>query len=202
MPKKTLSRRVQQQLLERWLHETVRLIAEGLHDRDLAQRKAAAALAVDIRQYQLNAEKIEAALLAYRQVFQSDRQPQVLAALRAVAIEALKFFADFEPRLVGDVLSGSADQHSTIRLHLFHEPPEEVLLFLLERGIPHRQGERRLKIAGESATFPCFRFLAGANEVEVTVLDWRYRKHPPLPQASLSEVEKLLREKNERDEKK
>ncbi len=194
MPKKPPSRRVQQQL-ERWLHETVRLIAEGLHDRDLAQRKAAAALAVDTRQHQLNAETIDAALLAYRQVFQSDHQPQELAALRATAVEALKFFADFEPRLVGDVLSGSADRHSKVRLHLFHEPPEDVLLFLIDQRIPHRQGKQRFKIAGEMVDFPCFRFLAGEHAIEVTVLDWRCRKQPPLAQASLSEVEKLLSQK-------
>lgn len=194
MPKKTPSRRVQQQL-ERWLHETVRLIAEGLHDRDLAQRKAAALLAVDTRQYQLTAEKIEAALLNYRRVFQSDRQPQELAALRATAVEALKFFADFEPRLVGDVLSGSADRHSKVRLHVFHEPPEEVLLFLIDHRIPHRQSKQRFKIAGEMVDFPCFRFLAGEHNIEVTVLAWRYRKQLPLAQASLREVEKLLQEK-------
>ncbi len=43
--------------------------------------------------------------------------------------------ADFTPRLVGPVLSGSADHTQGVRLHLFTDNPEDVVFALLDRSI-------------------------------------------------------------------
>ena len=63
--------------------------------------------------------------------------------------------ADFEPRLVGPVLSGTASAHSDINLHLFTESPEAVSIRLEDHGIPHEVLERRIKFERErSGQFP------------------------------------------------
>jgi len=52
----------------------------------------------------------------------------------------MRLLADFQPRLVGPVLTGTATPHTDISLHLFAETPETVTLRLADRGIPSENG--------------------------------------------------------------
>ncbi|MDQ5911361.1 MAG: hypothetical protein QG599_3458 [Pseudomonadota bacterium] len=151
--------------------ECARLMAEeGLTDFRAAKRKAAQRLAVaDLRLLPDNQE-IEQALLDYQRLFQADRQPQQLQKLREAALDAMRFLADFRPRLVGSVLSGTAGPNTTIQLHLFADTPEDVALFLMNRRIPFESSERRLKPGnGEPVSLPVFRFSAGDHDFDLTV---------------------------------
>lgn len=162
--------------------EAARLITEsGIRDYALAKRKAAEQLQVtDLGQLPRN-DEIEAALQQYQRLFRFDEQQQRLRHLRAVAVRAMEFLAPFEPHLVGTVLRGTADQFSVVSLHLFAEPPEEVGIFLLERGIPHELGERRVRFTiDDSRTYPVYRFMADETPIELVVFPHQDRWQRPL----------------------
>ena len=121
--------------------------------------------------------------------------------MRETAVTAMREFSEFKPRLVGPVLSGTADPHSAVSLHLFADSAEEVGFTLMERGIPHRNSEHRLRMStGSVARVPGYSFLAGDVELELLVFSGRSRRHTPLSpvdgramrRASVAEVEKLL----------
>jgi hypothetical protein len=173
-------------LRTRLAQEAARLMAEqGIRDYGAAKRKAAERAGIrDERDLPANRE-IEAALRDYQRLFQSATQPQRLRRLRETAIEAMQFFARFEPRLVGAVLQGTADDHSAICLHLFEDDPSEVLRFLDEHQIPYDEDERVLKLSREhSAEFPSFHFDADDTTIDLTVLPRLHQRQAPLSRTS------------------
>jgi hypothetical protein len=162
--------------------EAARVMVEGgIRDFQLAKRKALERLRLGDARVLPRNDEIEAAVHEYQRLFRADRQPAHLDTLRRVAIEAMRLLAPFKPRLVGPVLTGSADEHSEVWLHLFSDPPEEVGWFLMERRIPHTPGERRLRMAGDDTErLPTYRFLAGEVGVELVVFSARFRSRVPL----------------------
>jgi len=170
------------QMRQRLAQEAAHIMMEsGSRDFFAAKRKAAEHLAaVDTRNMPSNSE-IEEALMTYQRIFRADSQPQVLRQLREVALDAMRFFAVFSPRLVGSVLRGTADTHSSVVLHLFAQAPEEVDLFLLQHTIPFKNGEKRLRYDSESiAVLPMFSFVAQDTPLEVVVFPIDGPHHPPL----------------------
>ncbi len=118
--------------------EAARIMGEqGVDDFLQAKRKAAERLGVTDASILPRNTEIEAALFARRRLFAGERHAAEIASLRRSALEAMRLMADFEPRLVGPVLAGTASAHSEINLHLFSESPEAVSLQLEERGVPH-----------------------------------------------------------------
>lgn len=167
---------------ERIAQEAARIMAqEGLRDFALAKRKAALHLgAVDTRHMPSNVE-IEQALMEYQRLFHSDEQRAALRKRREVAVRAMEFFAAFQPRLVGGVLSGTADQHSEVSLHLFSDPPETLALFLMERHIPYEQVEKRLRVGRDQwQNVSAYRFFADDIGVELTVFPLDGMRQAPL----------------------
>jgi hypothetical protein len=187
---------------QRLAREAARLMADGgIRDFHVAKLRAAAKLGVlDENALPRNAE-IEEALREYQRLFRAEAQPQVLRALREAALEALRFFERFEPRLVGAVLDGSADQHSAVCLHLYTDEPESVAHFLAEHGIPVEQQSRRLRLDRErSVVFPVYVFSADGTPFDLTVLPRdALRQAPldriddrPMKRGSLSTLRELL----------
>ncbi len=193
-----------QQMRLRLAQEAARIMdEEGIRDFHSAKRKAAAHLnATDTRNMPSNTE-IEQALIEYQRLFKGATQPNRLRQLRQAALEALRFFARFHPRLVGSVLSGTATANSDVNLHLFADVPEDVALFLMQEGIPYDTGERRLRLGGgESANFPVYRFLAGDTRLDLTVFpidgERQAPRSPvdgkPMRRAGIALVEELLKD--------
>jgi hypothetical protein len=185
--------------------EAARLIAEGgLRDYRQAKLKAAQRLGiVDDQSLPKNGE-IEDALREHQRLFRAD-QPETLQQLREAAIEAMRFFADFEPRLVGPVLEGTADEHSAVCLHLHDDGGDRVAMFLQEKGIPYEERTRRLRLERDlTVDMPVFVFSAGDNAIDITVLPYdRLRQAPvnridekPMRRANLAAVEELVREQD------
>jgi hypothetical protein len=185
--------------------EAARVMDEqGIDDFLLAKRKAAERLGVVDASILPRNTEIEAALMMRQRLFQAGRHEAEIAELRRSALQAMRLVADFEPRLVGPVLSGTASVHSEITLHLFSETPEAVSIRLDERGIPHESLERRVRFERDrTASFPAFRFVAGRQTVDAVVfpLDG-IRQSPcspvdgkPMRRATAAEVEALLEEK-------
>jgi hypothetical protein len=182
--------------------EAARVMAEqGIDDFLLAKRKAAERFGVVDSSVLPRNTEIEAALFARRRLFSGSAHDVAIADLRRSALEAMRLLADFDPRLVGPVLTGTASAHSDIQLHLFSESAEAVSIRLEERGVPHETTERRLRFERDRAvTFPAFRFVAGRQTIEAVVfpLDG-IRQSPsspvdgkPMRRASATEVAALL----------
>ena len=170
------------QIRERIAKEAARLMCEaGIRDFQLAKRKALQSLRMSEQRALPSNEEIEAAVSEYQRLFRADSQPKRLAQLRQVAVRAMRFLERFQPRLVGAVLSGTADEHSEVCLHLFAETAEEVGLFLLDNGIPHEQGERTMKLASDdNERLPPCQFLADDVPVELVIFAERVRRRVPL----------------------
>lgn len=183
--------------------ESARVIAEdGVRDYQLAKRKAAARLGVrDLHGNLPTNGEIEAALEERQRIFGGTSHDAIVRRLRQAALEAMRSFAAFEPRLVGPVLTGTATEHNDVQLHLYCDSPERIAILLLERAIPHEQVERRIKrMSGEHRAVPAFRFVAGEVTFEVQVFPYDdIREAPassidgkPMRRASLKDVEALL----------
>jgi len=121
----------------RLAYEAARIMADqGIRGFDRARRKAAERVGIEDRRLWPGNREIQEALLQQQHLFQGAEQESALTSLRRQALAAMNAFADFAPRLVGPVLSGSADPVQGVRLHLFTDNPEEVVFALLDRGIP------------------------------------------------------------------
>ena len=154
---------------------------QGLDDFRLAKQKAAARLGnADSRLLPSNAE-IQEALLDYQRLFLGDAHAQHLRTLRRAALQAMRVFESFAPRLVGPVLDGSAGCETAISLHLFADPVEEVALFLMEQRIPNENGSATLRYPGDTTQIhPVHRFHAGNERVELTVFPRQALRQAPL----------------------
>jgi len=182
--------------------EAARLISEeGLRDYPQAKLKAAARLGIhDDTSLPKNGE-IEDALREHQRLFRANEQPRTLQKLRESALEAMRFFADHEPRLVGAVLDGTADEHSAVCLHLHDDHADNVALFLRENGIPYEARTRRLRLERDvAADVPVFLFAAGDSAIDLTVLPLNQLRQAPLDRidekpmrrANLATVEGLV----------
>jgi hypothetical protein len=191
-----------EQLRRRVALEAARLISEhGIRDYQLAKRKAAERLhALDESSLPKNRE-IEEALREHQRLFRADDQPPKLRALREAACEAMRYFARFEPRLVGAVLDGTADKHSPVCLHLFCDTPESVLAVLDDDGIAFEEDSRRLRLDSQNLSdFPILKIHQDGVEFDLTLLPSdAIRQAPldrsgerPLQRAALAAVETLL----------
>jgi hypothetical protein len=182
--------------------EAARIMREqGVDDFLLAKRKAAGRLGVTDASILPRNKEIEAAMVAHQRLFDSDRHESELATLRKAALEAMRLMSDFDPRLVGPVLAGTASSHSEISLHVFSESAEAVSLRLSERGVPHEVVERRVRYERDrTVTYPAVRFVAGRQAVEMVVFPFDgIRQSPaspvdgrPMRRAGVAEVEALL----------
>jgi len=185
--------------------EAARIMAEhGIRDFLIAKRKAAERFGVtDGGAVLPKNSEIEEALAAYQRLFGGASHLQALHAQRSAALAAMRYFREFEPRLVGAVLSGTATEHSDVQLHLFADRAESVTLKLIDQGIPHEVTERRVRLNAErSRAFPGVRFEMDAQPIEATVFPPEgIRQAPvspvdgrPMRRASALEVEALLQE--------
>lgn len=162
--------------------EAARLIAEsGMRDYHEAKRKAALRIGVgDDAALPRNSE-IEEALREHQRLFQSATQPIQLARLRQTALEAMRFLARFEPRLVGPVLEGTADAHSTVHLHLFCDDPREVVALLADARIPYEEKTRVLRSdSGREDVHPALLLGADGVPVELTLFAVDALRQAPL----------------------
>ncbi len=184
--------------------EAARIISEqGIRDFGLAKRKAAERLGIQDDFALPSNREIDSALRQHQSLFQSLEQPRWLRERRLAAVEAMRFFAAFEPRLVGAVLDGSADQHSAVCLHLFCRHRSDVENWLLDRRIPFEADERRIRLDAErDASVPVLRLVADDIAFDVSLFDLdAVRQAPldritekPMQRAGLEHVLRLLAE--------
>lgn len=164
------------QIAARLIHE------QGIRDFQVAKRKAAQHLGIDVRDSVLpRNQEIEAALAEHQRLFAGDEHARRLSAMRQAAVDAMTAMAAFEPRLVGSVLSGLASAHSDVQLHVFVDQSEAFELFLHNQGIECDMIERRLRVdRAHYRVYPAFVFAAGGFGFQVTVFPERDIRQAPL----------------------
>jgi len=161
--------------------EAARLITEQALDVRPAVRKAAERLGARDQRSWPDLAEVESALAEYQRIFRADEQPARLRALREAAVEAMRFFERFEPRLVGAVLEGTADAHSSVCLHLHTDEPDAVLRLLQDRRIPYDEDSRRIRLdRTTSSDVSALRFDAGDARIDVTLLPYDLLRQAPL----------------------
>lgn len=196
---------------QRMAYEAARIMVEqGLANFDRARRKAAERTGILDRRSWPSNEAIQEALITQRRLFQGQDFARDLEQLRRDAIEAMRAFQEFSPRLIGPVLDGTAAAELGIQLYLFAERPEEVVFRLLDRQIPWQERERSFRYrGGERRNHPVFRFFAGETPVELIVLPRAALRNPPLDPvterpdrgADLAALERLLSERGDLDQR-
>ncbi|MGC8520767.1 MAG: hypothetical protein ACP5PN_02755 [Steroidobacteraceae bacterium] len=182
--------------------EAARIMAEhGVADFLLAKRKAAQRFGVEDGAVLPKNIEIEAALAQYQRLFDGDSHLESLQAQRRAALAAMRRLREFEPRLVGPVLTGTATRHAQVQLHLFADCAESVTLKLIDLGLTHEVTEKRVRMdPAHVRAYPGLRFEIEAQPIDVTVFPREgIRQAPvspvdgrPMRRASASEVEALL----------
>jgi hypothetical protein len=161
--------------------------------REVGQRLDPRFLAVDL-------ERLEAETRHYLATYRPAHR-QVLDELRHAALQAMTFFERFRPRLVGEVLAGTADEHSPIVLQLFAPTPEAVIELLLGRDIPFEESETSYRYGdGRSERCSVFELGAEGHHFRLEVFkEESLREAPSLPggrgtirRASANAVRELL----------
>ncbi|AKH21180.1 hypothetical protein [Sedimenticola thiotaurini] len=166
-----------------------------------ARNKAAKRLrCTDQRQLPENHE-IEQALKSHLELFQASSQATELHHLRESAVGAMRLFSQYQPRLIGPVLTGIANRHTPITLVLFSDTVETVAISLMDWKIPCQQRDVLLDYSHKKRIArTVFSFQAGTHQVDLLVLPNTDRHNLPLdpieerPQkgASLNQLLALL----------
>jgi hypothetical protein len=182
--------------------EAARLMFEhGVDDYGFAKRKAAERLGAGEYAVLPKNSEIDAALAEYQRLFAHDTHADTLAEQRRAALDAMLLLADFEPRLVGPVLSGTATPHQEINLHVFSDTAEAVSIKLLDDHIQYRVAEHRVKMnADRVLQYPAVQFSVFDHPVDATVFPRDgIRQAPlsptdgrPMRRASANEVRALV----------
>ena len=182
--------------------EAARIMAEeGIADFHAAKRKAAHRLGVTTRQDLPSNQEIELELRVYQSLFHGENQQHHVDRLRRTALEAMQFLDEFDPRLVGSVLDGTAGQHTPVQLHIFADTPEDIDFFLMEKGVPFKTDTQIIKFsAAEKRTLPRVTFVAGDVPVQLVIFPSEgTRQAPcspvhgrPMQRANLRTVSELL----------
>ena len=154
--------------------EAARIIVDqGLRDYRAAKMKAAERLGMSTRGSLPRNAEIELAVSEHLALYGRESHEGFLRTMREAALEVMRVLGAFSPRLVGPVLIGTADENSTINLHVFSDSAEAVAAELRSLGHRYRPYERRLKTSrGRGATpdtFAGFQFEFTGECVEATV---------------------------------
>lgn len=181
--------------------EAARILAtEGQRSYRVAKEKAAQRKGLSPRVALPSNAEVEEALKSWQQLYGGDTHARHLRAMRAAAVDAMKFFSRFRPKLAGPVLEGTADRHSRISLHLFCDEADEVHQFLLAQSLPFTQENRRIRWHdGNYRDLDILVLQAGGNTFELLLMAGPgARQAPPSPidgrsqrRAGIGEVARL-----------
>lgn len=181
--------------------EAARIILdEGINDYQLAKRKASERIGVNDRGALPRNIEIQQAIREHQQLFFTKADYLHQFKLWHAALSAMKRLRDFQPRLVGSLLEGTAGRHSHVNLHVYSDAVEEILFLLLDVGIAYRSVERRINFGSEVRCCPGLQFLEADIEIVAVVFSHKENRQSPLSavdgkpmkRAEMSEVEKRV----------
>lgn len=157
------------------------MVRHGLQDVQLARQRAARQLGITDEASQPANMQVQQHLYEYQRLFRGDQQAAELRQRREAALQAMEFLRQFEPRLVGSVLDGSADAGAPVQLHVFCEDAEAFARFLLDERLPAELAECRLRVERtQRRNYPQWSLLADGLRFEIAVLPPALLRQPPL----------------------
>lgn len=167
---------------QRLAQEAARLMLEqGIPEHQRALQKAAAHYGIHDPKRWPKLNEVEVAFQQQRRLFRSQQAEGELLLARQEALAAMEALARFTPRLVGHARRGTADLATGVRLLLFAETPEEVVLELIERAIPWRAQDRPFAYAdGARRTHPVIAFEVNGVPLQLAILPRLALRNPPL----------------------
>lgn len=176
------------------------MLEEYIHDYAAAKRKAVASLDFEPRTCLPNNREIQNQILARRRLFDDRESLFWLQRLREDALNAMKDFHEYSPRLTGAVLNGTATPYSRVMIHVFPEGNESFLFDLIDRGYPYRESEKTYKQHRGVVRFPSVLLHRGETMVEFVVFPFDgLRLAPispvdgrPMRRADIKEVQFLV----------
>jgi len=182
--------------------EAARIMStQSLSNYRTAKQKAAERLGIKLRTCLPSNAEVESALRAYQEIYGGQQHIDHLKKKRRIALGVMRSLEPFYPRLVGPVLEGTADEHTRVTLHVFNDPPDAVVIHLLDKGLVFRNEQRKIRWHDGSYR-PVQLLVTDAGEAEVELILFNsvdLRQAPPSPidgrpqkRARLSEVERLL----------
>ena len=169
-------------LREQLAQEAARLIVDhGMHDYGQAKRKAAIRFGVrDFAALPSNTE-IESSVIERQRIYDPELHENRLTSMRELAVGIMDILEEFQPRLVGPVLSGSVTENSPLELHVFTDSPESVMFELEQQGLEARDCQRRYRFNSQKlAILPGFRFSREGERVYVIVFREKGVRQAPL----------------------
>ncbi len=164
----------------------------GIVDCGLAKRKAAERLGVASSGALPSNRQIENCLSERQRIYEPDTHDERIRELRELAYELMLPLAEFEPRLTGAVLSGTATINSAIEVHLFSETIEAVADVLTAARYPLTDCERRYRFGGgRVALLPGFRVPVGDEVAVLPVFPEKGVREPPLSAVDRRPMERV-----------
>ena len=182
--------------------EAARIMStQSLFNYKAAKHKAVERLGIDLRTTMPSNAEVESALRTYQEIYRGQQHIHHLQKMREVALKVMRSLESFCPRLVGPVLEGTADEYARVSLHVFNDPPDAIVIHLLDKGLVFRNEQRKIRCYDGSYRQVQL-LVTNAEDLEVEVYLFNCmdsRQAPPSgvngrPQkrAPMSEVECLL----------
>lgn len=169
------------------------LISEhGIRDYQLAKRKAAEQLRLDISSCMPGNDEVEFALREHQQLFDAQNTASRLSDLRMAAIDCMQLFYDYDPLLTGRIVHGTATAYTPITLHIFCDNPRVIATRLIDKEFDFDASEKRLRINNEEyKDYPCFLFDHNENKIELLVLPHQLQRQAPLAKEDAKPMKRL-----------
>ncbi|MCK9989057.1 MAG: nucleotidyltransferase [Rugosibacter sp.] len=167
-----------------------RLMAEdGVADYATAKRKAARSLGADNGEGLPTNEEITNELRQYQAIYQEDEQIERLYHMRQTALTAMQLLHEFNPRLTGPVLDGTAARYSPIHLQLVADSSKDLEIWLLTNQIEFATAS----LHRHAPHGPEDRFLLEMDDTTIMAdVFSSHRKNSSTPSAAMAEVKTLL----------
>lgn len=182
--------------------EAARIMStQSLFNYRAAKQKAAERLGIDMRTSMPGNAEVESELRAYQELYGGRQHLLHLEKMRKTALRVMRSLEAFYPRLVGPVLEGTANEFARVSLHVFNDPPDAVVIHLLDKGLVFRNEQRKIRWHnGSHRQVQLLVTDAEDTEVELALFNCKdLRQAPPGPvdgrpqrRAPMSEVEGLL----------
>ncbi len=182
--------------------EAARIMFEhGVADYGFAKRKAAERLGAGEHAVLPKNSEIEAALAEYQRLFAHESHTQTLIQQRHAALAAMELLHEFQPRLVGAVLAGTATPHQAIELHLFSDSVEAVSIKLIDGQIKYKLAEHRVRLtADHTLTYAMVQFVIQELPIHATIFPCDGLRQAPLSpvdgrpmrRATAADVEQII----------
>jgi hypothetical protein len=159
-----------------------RMLIDGeADDFGSAKRKAAAQVGAHDQRNLPDNLLVQAAVIEHQRLFEAEEIVGRTRTLREAALAAMRFLAEFEPRLVGPVMHGTPFAHSPVTLHLFSDELERVIRKLLNQRIPYHLDEQTRRVGRrDSETYAVLETAMGDIDFELVVMPAVRLHHPPL----------------------